>query len=174
MNTAKIGRALRNHQSTSQHFIGVFPSDQLPGGLPFKPCALVINTDPADKPGQHWVAAYFDSNGAVDYFDSYGLEPTVRNIDQFLHTHSDFVFCNRHQVQGYLSSVCGQYCIFFLSRRCAGASMSDIVQHFSNNQPFVCDSYVCAWVNKRFGLLTEAFENDVVINQLCTAFGVEK
>ena len=37
---------------------------------------MVINLDPHDKPGSHWVALYFDlKKMEIYYFDSYGIYP---------------------------------------------------------------------------------------------------
>ncbi len=170
MDTRRIIRALKSKSTTSASFLGVFASDELPQSVPFRPCSLVINPDPANLPGQHWVAAYINGDGTTDYFDSYGVKPNVAAIATFLDDNSDYVNCNSKQVQGHLSSVCGQYCLWFLTHKCAGFGMSDIVKPFVGN--FIGDAYVCAWVNKRFHLNTETFEDDVVVNQLCTAFGV--
>ena len=40
-------------------FVGVFASDQLPG-LPelWKKRAYIVNTNPIDKPGSHWLAIF--------------------------------------------------------------------------------------------------------------------
>jgi hypothetical protein len=55
-------------------FGGVYPRDLLPETLDQK--AIVINTDPHDKPGAHWVCLYVTSP-VVLYFDSYGLHPFI-------------------------------------------------------------------------------------------------
>ena len=36
---------------------------------------MVLNTDPADEPGEHWVAVYIHEDGKGEYFDSYGMAP---------------------------------------------------------------------------------------------------
>ena len=169
MNSQQIHRALKTLPVTSGTFMGVFPSDQLPAEISL-PTTLVVNTDPADQPGQHWVAMYMGADGTTDYFDSYGMSPSVPSIKDFLHDRSTYVNINPKQVQGYLSSVCGHYCIYFLTLRCHSVSMADIVRPFHGD--FRSDSFVCAWVNKHFRLNTETFEDELVVNQLCTAFGV--
>ena len=170
MNTAAIDRALRGHPASRNKFLGVFASDQLPKSIPFRPCCLVVNTHPAAKPGEHWVAMYISADGTVDYFDSYGLRPTVRSIATFVSRCGQGTDYNRKRVQGYLSSVCGQYCIYFLILRCLNLSMTRIVKPFRDS--FVSDSYVAAWVNKKFRLKTPTFEDSRVVNQLCTVFQI--
>jgi hypothetical protein len=75
MNTAEITRALEQDPITSKSFLGVFPSDKLPQTLDKHPCGFVVNTDPSSKPGMHWVAFYFPSEGEGEFFDSYGQSP---------------------------------------------------------------------------------------------------
>ena len=43
---------------TSKTFCGVFPSDKLPQTIEKYPCGIVANTDPSDKPGEHWIALF--------------------------------------------------------------------------------------------------------------------
>lgn len=170
MNTSQINRCLKRHPCTKPQFLGVFASDQLPDVVPFRPCALVINTDPADKPGQHWVAAHFNAtNGQVDYFDSYGQTPRVNAIGRFLTANSSRVNHNAKKVQSNLSSVCGQFCIYFLIRRCVNTSIADIVRPFRGTADG--DAVIARWVNKRFNLKTVTFDEDLALNQLCTALG---
>ncbi|GFT67257.1 uncharacterized protein NPIL_535271 [Nephila pilipes] len=42
-----------------------------------KRAALVINTDPHDKEGSHWLAMYIQDEKTIEFFDSYGLPPSV-------------------------------------------------------------------------------------------------
>ena len=36
---------------------------------------MVLNKDPADEPGEHWVAVYINEDRKGEYFDSYGMTP---------------------------------------------------------------------------------------------------
>ena len=49
-----------------------------------RPCAIVVNTHPSDKPGEHWVAIYLKTNDKGEYFDSYGLPPLEPRIESFM------------------------------------------------------------------------------------------
>ena len=53
---------------------GVFARDEIPDLKHLqRPFALVFNTDPHDKPVQHWLAIYGQSDGTLEYFDSFGM-----------------------------------------------------------------------------------------------------
>ena len=73
MNTDEIERAICQDPSAEAIFGGVYARDQLPKSIKY-PTAMVWNTDPANQPGEHWVATYFNEDGMGEYFDSYGLE----------------------------------------------------------------------------------------------------
>ena len=92
MDTREISDILKRDRFTKHHFRGVFACDQLPKQYMPRPSALVINTDPADKPGQHWVAIYITRDGVGEYFDSYGKGT---NIPQIEHWFIKSIFFNR-------------------------------------------------------------------------------
>lgn len=89
---------------------------------------IVINTDPHDGPGQHWVAVFCDIRPELEYprmtyFDSYAMspEPEIKTLmkrwkDQWdqtgIHSKSMKLTYNkiRHQ---YKDSECGMYCVYF-------------------------------------------------------------
>lgn len=168
MNTSQILRALKYHPATRDKFIGVFAANQLPT-IVKKPCCFVVNTDVDTGPGQHWVAFYFDVDVA-DYFDSYGLPPAL--FEKYLKLNATYLNISNVQLQGFMSSVCGQYCIYFLLYRCLEVPMERIVKMSTNK--FINDAFVCEFVNVQCNIHTDVFEDDVVVNQLCTAFDVNK
>jgi hypothetical protein len=51
MNTFEINNYLKNFPQ----FKGTYPRDMLPK-INHLPSGIVINTDPSNKPGEHWVA----------------------------------------------------------------------------------------------------------------------
>ncbi|GFU88482.1 uncharacterized protein TNCV_3354211 [Trichonephila clavipes] len=56
-------------------FLGVYPSDKIPKVK--KKAALVVNTDPHDEEGSHWLAMYIQDEKTIEFFDSYGFPPSV-------------------------------------------------------------------------------------------------
>src|SRR5439155_25922967 len=126
-------------------FDGVFPSDMLPKTLEFYPSGIVVNTDPAHKPGSHWVAFHFDSSGHLDFFDSYGNPVTYYSPDLMRFADDNCISWsyNPHQLQGHDTNVCGHYCIAFLTMMARGYSPVEIVQHYrSPNRPGAHDEKV--------------------------------
>ena len=78
LSTRDLEDMMRQDPVTSSCFLGVFASNELPSKIPSYPSGLIANTDPNNKPGQHWVAMFLEE-GKEEFFDSYGLPP------QFLH-----------------------------------------------------------------------------------------
>ena len=66
LNSAEIScLGSRMVADTGVHWINVFARDQLPplDRTHYRPFALVVNTDPADKPGEHWLAFFASKAG---------------------------------------------------------------------------------------------------------------
>ena len=75
--------AILSRDKRTSSFRGVFASDELPI------CALtsslyVCNTDPSTKGGEHWIVIYFDEKRRAEYFDSFGMHPTVSEFEEFM------------------------------------------------------------------------------------------
>ncbi len=54
------------HKCTTSYldcFIGTYSRDRLPKIVESLPVGLVVNTDPSDQPGQHWVAIFINKRG---------------------------------------------------------------------------------------------------------------
>jgi hypothetical protein len=89
---------------------------------------IVINTDPHDGPGKHWVAVFCDirpelAYPRITYFDSYATtpEPEIKTLmkrwkEQWdatgTHTNGMKLTFNKTRHQ-YKDSECGMYCLYF-------------------------------------------------------------
>lgn len=112
------------------------------------PKAYIVNTDPSDRPGKHWVCLYRPSPGIVQYFDSYGLDPS--------HQHPDFQAAmavsgwrlqrwNLHPVQAWFSSMCGVYCLYVLAHRARGWTLEEVMGRFDPNNTPANEGKVWHW-----------------------------
>ncbi|EGG15065.1 hypothetical protein DFA_09888 [Cavenderia fasciculata] len=70
-------------------FERVIASDQLNLLEPKDKMSFIMNLDPHNKPGSHWVAVYIDADKdkSVEYYDSFGQEPT----DDFMKQLKDLI-----------------------------------------------------------------------------------
>ena len=101
---------------------------------------IVINTDPHDGPGQHWVAVFCDIRPELEYprmtyFDSYAMtpEPEIKTLmkrwkEQWDQTgiHSKGMKLNYNKIRHqYKDSECGMYCVYFHYACLTNLSMDD-------------------------------------------------
>ena len=151
MNTIELTEILDKLLKRSL-FLGVFACDQLPK-LPIKvkPAALVINTDPSYRSGQHWLSVYIDKYGVGSFFDSFGNPPTYahfsESINVFLKRNCTTIQHSARQVQDVCTAVCGQHCVFFLYHMDTGQDYDKVMRKYTYNLS-KNDVMVCKFVKK--------------------------
>jgi len=164
MNGAEIYSILKAYLSPKCYFAGVFARDCLPSfNFSRYPACLVSNTDVSGQKGQHWVSFYFPSPGYIEYFDSYALPPFAYGFSLTPRIQNSVSF------QDYNSSVCGQYCIFFLIMRSNNFNMHLITSSFSKKTKEWNDSKVALYVYKNFPIknpiLSHALSHMISVSQ---------
>ena len=151
--------------SPAAEYLGVFAADQIPLEK-IKLCNanfFVLNTDPSSQSGTHWVACFKHSYNSVsflqsniisnpenilEFFDSFAKSP---NYYKFSFPPNLEIVKGHSQLQSNYSSVCGQYCIYFLFQRvCKARSFSSIISELlSNFRKRDCrDSYIAGFVSR--------------------------
>jgi hypothetical protein len=119
------------------HWLGVFARDKLPDlSRQARPFALVFNSDPQDKPGQHWLAIYGPESGPIELFDSFGLSPHNYSLDPLRILYHSCSF------QSSFSVVCGHYCIVFLYYRSLGITFHDFIELLKSQANDQLDSFI--------------------------------
>ncbi len=167
MNSIEIAKILKSDSMVSKCFLGVYASDQLPRRRVTAPCALVANTDPITKSGQHWVAFHVSNDRQGTYFDSYGKPPAVNIFEEFLDKNCHEWTFNKKRIQGNFSSTCGQYSIYFLTHKCRGYSLPEIVSAFDGYDDN--DEAVVEFVNSRYDVNTDVLDVEFIVKQICKA-----
>jgi hypothetical protein len=164
MNTKQIENLVRSDCNLSTTFDGVYASDRIPIFCDPR-TAMVLNTDPHDRAGEHWVAMYIN-NGVGEYFDSFGMQPRHAHFTNFLRRNCSLWTYNDTLFQSLDSDVCGYYCIWFLGERARGKSMMDIKAQFSKNTE-QNDTLVKNRVEERYGAIVEQFAGVAGEGQYC-------
>ena len=90
----------------------------------------MINLDEYVYIGTLWVALYA-SNNYVTYFDSFGVEHIPKEIKKILSNKN--IKTNIFRTQGYVSVMCGYFCIGFINFMLAGKTLTDFTNLFSPN-----------------------------------------
>lgn len=115
-------------------FLGVFPCNLLTE-IKILPASLIINTKPVPNKGEHWVALYIDNTGKGIYFDSYGLEPLVKEIKIYIEQNCTNGYSyNKTMVQGLTSIKCGEYCVLFVFLVSIQINMCNMIHLFTTNR----------------------------------------
>ena len=136
MNTFQLAQVLTKDSFTKGSFAGVYACDQLSSiEINKYPKSFVVNTDPMELPGTHWIARYFNEQMKGEFFDSYGKHPIHYNkyFLDFMNRNAVEWEHNNIQFRSAFSTVCGQYCIYFSYHRCRERPMSSIINSFVND-----------------------------------------
>ena len=138
MNNFEIDRIL---SANVDSFCGVYSCDKLQktaSGL------IVCNTDPYDRPGEHWIAMYVDGE-CGEYFDSFGHPPT-KVFKDFLNRHCTKWIFNDIQLQSICSRFCGHYCVYYCILRSRNFDLRKITNSLTSDTGFndvLVHGFVC-------------------------------
>ena len=151
MNDIRLNNILRRYRPLSNIFKGVFGKNELAAiPIPAYPFCIISNESDFGTKGTHWVAIFFDKHGNCDYFDSYGQMP-MPDTEMFIkHYAKGIIQMNKRQIQSLGSDVCGQYCIYYLSKRAVNQTMNQIISVFHEDRRRDNDIYVLDYVHNKF------------------------
>ena len=113
-------------------FLGAFARNELPKIYNY-PASLILNTEPRNSEGEHWLAIYFDKKRTCEFYDSFGKHPNYYGIYEYLKKYSTSIKYNNRKVQSNVSPYCGLYCIFFLIFKLKGKSMEFFKNLYEKN-----------------------------------------
>ena len=154
MDSIQLSQILKADRYTAASFGGVLASNQLPRKpLRSFPAAFVANVDPSTQPGRHWVAFFFLDGKHAEYFDSYGCPPGLTSFKTFLKKNSLYWQYNAQRIQGPLSTVCGQYVLYYLLHRCRGWTLTNILEQFTDDlsfNDFLVNDFIEKWTGFEF------------------------
>lgn len=155
MDGATLGKVLGEDVFTRKaDYLAVLPLDELPKEPVNikKTMVLVVNTDPTNKTGEHWIALYGDEDSPhIEYFDSLGHPPFRDAFVRFFHNQRRPWIYNQKALQAQLSSTCGYYCLYYLLLRCRGHRMKDITLPFLEDRK-KNDDVVQEFIHRHFDI----------------------
>ncbi len=163
MDSHQIETAMLREPLCRDTFVGVFASDAIPEKQ--FPGAYIVNTDPSDQPGQHWVAFYCTENGDFEAFDSFGSDPGLYSESIKAWMGETYTIRSQAVLQSDDSTLCGNYCLYFLLLRCHGISYEDLLSVFCSDRA-LSDRFVCKFINKYFKLRTTVQDSTFIIKAL--------
>ena len=128
------------------NFIGCFARNELPQVS--QPCSFIVNTDPSDRSGSHWLAIVLRQETAL-YFDSFGLPILEPDIKNYLSQYYSYVIYNTECIQDTLSEYCGYYCAAFIKQVQSVEDFSIFVNKFSFINPKLNDKIVMQMLQRK-------------------------
>ena len=147
MNTVQLTSLARSCPTSYRYFRGVYALDTIPSLL-CAPSTYICNLDTSDNPGTHWISMYVPPDDSpVEYFDPYGLDAPSRLEKNFLHP--VYIF-NQRSIQQPLSTVCGQYALYYIWQRPLHESMNKVLQIFDECYQYYNDCLVNSLVETHF------------------------
>ncbi len=161
MNGGLIHEALERDATIRQYLVGVYSADMLPN-MEF-PGSYVVSIDNYGHPGQHWVA-FFSYDDKLDCFDSFGAHPASYNKHIEKWSEQVYNVLQNQELQSRDTTVCGQYCMFFITLRSYGYRYEDVMSAFSKDHLYN-DKLVQKFVNKFFDLRTSLRDRLFMLEQ---------
>ena len=149
-------------------FEGVFPADKVPPLSKQRSHAMIVNTDPAGKPGEHWIALFIEW-GRCEIFDSFALPlehyPTLKPLWKRWST----LITSNKPLQSLDTYTCGHYSTLFLKARVRGESFHTFLAPWSAHNFVLNDSKAGERIDKL--IRKELFMQDVKGTQSCVTRG---
>ena len=144
MNSDVIDRVLRKNCAI---YRGVFACNELPE-VSTRPSVIVVNTDPASRPGRHWICINFDVDGHGEVFDSFGLRPQ-RVFERYMDKHCIAWTFNKKRMQSVISRFCGHYCIWYCMMKFRRVTLNELSNAMSTDtglNDFLVHRFVCKMI----------------------------
>ena len=164
LSNVQLDYLANSHPLLGKVYSGALPCDKLPRSQYREDKqAFIVNTDPHDKPGTHWIALWTDGE-ECELFDSFAL-PLRAYTDstplvQWLERHYLRIEANARSVQAVTSQTCGYYALFYLMHKSMGGSMSEFLAKFKKRD--------FMWNDRIVGqLLRQMIEKDGSWNSVC-------
>ena len=143
MQSTVIEKSLKKNCSI---YRGIYACDELPViDWTSRPFAIVVNTDPVRRPGQHWICMYFDEEGHGEFFDSFGLRPKDV-FERYMNNNCTAWTFNTKQMQSIISRFCGHYCIWYCMMKNRKATLNELTNCMTNDtslNDFLVHRFAC-------------------------------
>ena len=150
---AQLDRVARRDERLAPFFAGVFACDRLPWPpVRDRPQGYIVNTDPHDRPGRHWLAVWTEPEEECELMDSYALPLETYGsepLERWLSHHWSVLKTNRQSLQTVTSWTCGHYALMYLCQKSRGRSLSNFLSDFSPHDYVQNDHRVSAWFARR-------------------------
>ena len=134
MNTDELARVMH----MTPDFYGILPCCEIEQFKKHNVVGLIVNTDPHNKAGKHWIGLYKEGE-MLNFFDSFGRD--IKDFSEpFASIMKDFssglqLVTNKMQYQNVLYDTCGRWTYFYIfSRICGRVDFREFTQDTFKNE----------------------------------------
>ncbi len=150
LNTSDLNQLAFHHPTLAIHFQGTFPCDKLPRPRTLdNPRGFIVNTDPSDMPGRHWLGLWMNGN-KCEVMDSFALDlemyETTLPLKKWLNENFKYVIHSGQSLQSVYDQSCGGYALMFLVAKSQGIPIEDFLKTFSLHDYLSNDHKVGMWI----------------------------
>ena len=137
LNNVQLDYLARDDPQLKRYFYGTVACDRLPKSpVKTQRQGYIVNTDPHDQPGQHWLAVWTDGN-VCEILDSYALPldtyVQATPFQDWMVKHWKYVVTNGKSLQAISSKSCGDYALLYLKAKARGRTLQDFLNEFSDH-----------------------------------------
>ena len=144
MENVVIDRVLKKNCAI---YRGIYACDQLPH-VSVRPSVIVVNTDPSNRPGRHWICMFFHEDGHGEFFDSFGLPPKLV-FERYMNKYCISWTFNKKQMQSLVSRFCENYCIWYCMMKFRKFTLNELVRVMSRDtglNDFLVHRFACKMI----------------------------
>ena len=109
--------------------------ERLPKKPTHTPCGYIVNTDPQDKPGKHWLGIW-KKGDVCEVMESFALPLEyyqVEPLNEWIVIHWKYVVTNTMSLQAVNSKSCGHYALMYLEEKTNGQTLQEFLNQFSKH-----------------------------------------
>jgi len=153
MNSDRIKQVLSTDLITKDVFAGMGCVDMPLPPISKIPAVVILNTDLARNPGEHWCVMVYENKFDRFFFDSFGHKPSFYGFMAHISQDSPNSICiyNDQVIQHEFSQTCGHHCLFFVYHLCKGLKPAEIIRLYSNRHLRANDYLAFNFVVNRYG-----------------------
>ena len=137
LNNVQLDCLARDDPQLKPYFYGSVACDRLPKKPDKKaPRAYIVNTDPHDQPGQHWLALWTYQN-VYEVMDSYAI-PLERYeqatpLREWIVRHWKYMLANGKSLQAVNSKSCDDFALLYMKAKVRGSTLQKLLNGFSDH-----------------------------------------
>ena len=162
LNNVQLEYLARYDPALKPYFYGVVACDRLPKKPTRRTCGYIVNTDPHDTPGKHWLGIWTKGD-VCEVMDSFALPLEyyqAEPLNEWIVKHWKYIVTNTRSLQAMNSESCGHYALMYLKERANGQTLQEFLNQFSKHD-YVANDHKVGQVLKRL------ICNEIAWNKVC-------